>query len=105
MSTHALKFSVNGHDYPQPLALLCFSATWCGPCQQMAPVLEQLAAKYPDALRVIKVDADLQQELAAEFAIRAVPTLALLGREAELDRQVGSASLPHLSQWVEEYFS
>ncbi|WP_286240854.1 thioredoxin family protein [Neptuniibacter halophilus] len=101
MAEQALTFSVNGHSYPQPLALLWFSANWCGPCQQMNPVMQQLAGQSTEQVRVLKIDVDQQSALSADFSIRAVPTLVLLGANGEIDRQVGSAGLGQLSQWLD----
>lgn len=52
-----------------------FSASWCGPCKMMAPVLEQLSAEYAGKLDIYKVDIDENPELASVFGIQSVPTL------------------------------
>ena len=51
-----------------------FYATWCGPCQMLAPVLEEFAKEHKD-IKVIKVDIDLHEDLAQEFGIMSVPTM------------------------------
>ncbi len=60
----------------QPV-LIDFWAEWCAPCRQLAPVVKQLADEYGDRLRVAKVDADANTEIAAKLQIRALPTLLL----------------------------
>ena len=60
-------------------AVIDFFATWCGPCKALAPVLNELAAdyQYKDRIDFYKVDIDQEQELAAVFGVRSVPTLEL----------------------------
>jgi putative thioredoxin len=58
--------------------LVDFWATWCGPCKTLGPILDKLAAEYGGAFLVAKVDVDKEQELAAAFQIRSVPTMVLV---------------------------
>ena len=57
--------------------LVDFWASWCAPCRQVAPVLEQIAAEYEGAVKVTKVDVDAETELAGHFGISSIPTIAL----------------------------
>ena len=58
--------------------LVDFWAEWCGPCKQLGPVLEKLAADYHGAFRLAKVDADQEQQLAGAFQVRSIPTVFLV---------------------------
>ena len=58
--------------------LIDFYATWCGPCKMVAPILEELAAEYGDSIVIYKVDTDKEQELAAVFGIRSIPSLLFI---------------------------
>jgi thioredoxin 1 len=57
--------------------LVDFWASWCAPCRQVAPVMDQIAAEYEGSLKVAKVDVDAESELAATFGISSIPTIAL----------------------------
>ena len=83
---------INGNQ----LTLVDFFATWCGPCKQMHPVLEQLKASEGENLRIIKLDVDKNEALASAYRIQSVPTLMLF-RNGELPwRQSGAMSLADL---------
>jgi thioredoxin len=56
--------------------LVDFWASWCAPCRQVAPVMEQIAAEYEGSLKVAKVDVDAEAELAGGFGISSIPTIA-----------------------------
>lgn len=55
--------------------IIDFYASWCGPCKMVAPILEQLAEEYAGKIYVYKVDTEAEQQLAADFGIRSIPTL------------------------------
>ena len=70
--------------------LVDFWAAWCGPCKQLAPLLEKVVASYNGALKLAKVDTDAQQQLAAIFGIRSLPTVVLVKDGQMVDGFMGA---------------
>jgi thioredoxin 1 len=66
-----------------------FWAGWCMPCKMLAPVVDQIAAEFAGKVKVVKVDVDRNQALAAKFGVRGIPTLLVLKNGQEVDRMVG----------------
>ena len=83
--------------------LLDFYADWCGPCKMMAPVLTQLKEKMGDRLRILKIDVDKNQSLAAQFQVRGVPTLVLIQHQNVVWKQSGVIDINTLEQTIEKH--
>ncbi|MEZ4909419.1 MAG: thioredoxin [Saprospiraceae bacterium] len=82
--------------------LVDFTATWCGPCKAMAPVLEQLASKIGDKGKIIKIDVDKNPHLAQQMGIQGVPTFVLYKKGNILWRQSGMQSLSSLEKLIDD---
>jgi len=71
------------------LTLVDFWAEWCGPCRMLAPILEKVAATPDLGAQIAKVDVDSNQQLAAQFNIRGIPTMILFKNGQPVDQIVG----------------
>lgn len=77
-------------EQPSLPKLWDFFATWCPPCKQQAPIIEELAAEYKGQIEILSIDTDKEKELARRFNIQAIPTLVFLDPSGkELSRRIG----------------
>jgi len=82
--------------------LIDFYADWCGPCKMVAPILEELSEEYKGQIDIYKVDTEDQQELAAAFGIRSIPSMLFCPAEGQPQMAQGALPKPSLKQAIEE---
>ncbi len=83
--------------------LVDFWADWCAPCKMMAPHFQQAAAELEPAVRLLKVNTEVEQNLAMNHGIRSIPTLILFKGGAEVARTAGALDLQGLLGWTRQY--
>ena len=105
MSEHVRE--VNERDFDQIVlqsktpVLVDFWAQWCGPCRTLAPIVEAIAERYRDALRIFKLNVDDSPAVAQRFGIQGIPTLILFQDGAEKERIVGAVSQEKIARTIE----
>ena len=81
--------------------LVDFYATWCGPCQMMAPILQQVSQQLKGHLKVVKIDTDRYPKIASEYDIHALPTLVLFKDGQPIDRIEGVQMAEQIVQRIQ----
>ena len=84
----------------EKLVIVDFWAEWCGPCKQIAPVVEEIAGEHSDKLKVCKMDVDANRETAVQFGIRSIPTLLIFKNGEVASTQIGAISKQQLEDFI-----
>lgn len=82
--------------------LVDFWAEWCGPCKQIAPVLDQISGEMGDSLTIAKMNIDENPEVPTSFGVRSIPTMLLIKGGEVAAMKVGSCSKSDLDAWIKD---
>jgi len=83
--------------------LVDFTATWCGPCKMMAPILHEVKSAMGDKITIIKIDVDKNPEVSGQFQVQSVPTLILFRKGEVKWRQSGVMPAKQLQEILGKY--
>ncbi len=85
--------------------LIDFYADWCGPCKMLSPILKEVKDEMGERIKVIKIDVDKNQSLAAQYQVRGVPTMLLFKNGQQLWRQSGVLQKNDIINTINSYIS
>ncbi len=95
---HSFEEMLTDADLP---VLVDFYADWCGPCQMMTPILEQVNAQLKGRMQVVKINTDKYPQIATMYQIHALPTLVLFKQGQPVDRIEGVLAAPQLLEHLQ----
>ena len=83
-------------------AIIDFYADWCGPCKQIAPIMEELAIEYDGKVKIYKVDTEDQKQLASIFGIRSIPSILFIPKDGQPQMSTGALPKENFVQMIKE---
>ena len=83
-------------------AIIDFYADWCGPCKMVSPILEELSEEYKGKINIYKIDTETEQELAAAFNIRSIPSILFIPKNGKPQMAQGALPKDALKQSIKE---
>ncbi|TGV04340.1 thioredoxin [Flavivirga rizhaonensis] len=84
--------------------LIDFYANWCGPCKMLAPILKEVKKDLKDSIKIVKIDVDKNQSIAAKYQVRGVPTMILFKNGKQLWRQSGVLEKNDIVAIINQHF-
>ena len=100
-ATHVTDATFEAEVVNSPIPVMVdFWAPWCGPCKQMAPVVDEMAGKMGGRVKIVKVDVDANPSIATKLGISSVPTLMIFKGGEMVERKVGAQPRQKLEQWI-----
>ena len=100
------KYEANPNDWKfegKRPAIVDFYATWCGPCKALHPILEELSKEYSGKIDIYQIDVDQEQDLAAAFGIRSIPTLLMIPMNEQPRISQGALPKDQLKKAIDEF--
>jgi len=103
----AAELALTGSEFEEKVlksevpVLVDFWAPWCGPCKAIGPSIEELATDYAGRAKVFKVDVDVDNDLAVQYGVMSIPALLMFKGGKVVDKMVGAAPKPVISQLIE----
>lgn len=87
----------------EPLFVVDCTATWCGPCKLIAPLIDQLADEYSDRVKVFKLDLDSNKEVAKRYGIRSIPAVIFFAQGEAAETLVGAKKYEEYNETLGKY--
>ena len=81
--------------------LIDFWAQWCGPCKEIAPILEEIADEMQDIIKVVKINIDENPNIPNKYGIQSIPTMIIFKKGQPISTKIGAANKSEVKTWIE----
>ena len=107
MATNAVELTSSTYEdfIKDGLVLVDVHASWCGPCRQISPIVDQISLDFMEQLQVGKLNADSNQEILGELGVRNIPTLLLFKNGEVVERSVGMTTKEKLTDLINNHLN